>query len=54
MIENFQELEKKHHFYGNITMKNNKIEFINGSFLNTMKKRTTFIVDEMNLSPEML
>ena len=35
-------------------MKNNEIEFINGSLINAMEKGTTFIADEMNLSPEIV
>ena len=35
-------------------MKNNEIEFINGSLLKAMEEGTTFIADEMNLSPEIV
>ena len=51
-MHSFHSNTKPSHFYGNITMKNNKIEFINGSLINAMEKGTTFIADEMNLSPD--
>ena len=51
-MHSFHSNTKPNHFYGSITMKNNKIEFINGSLINAMEKGTTFIADEMNLSPE--
>ena len=53
-MHSFHANTKPSHFYGNITMKNNEIEFINGSLLNAMEKGTTFIADEMNLSPEIV
>ena len=53
-MHSFHSNTKASHFYGNITMKNNEIEFINGSLLNAMEKGTTFIADEMNLSPEIV
>ena len=48
----FHSNTKPNHFYGNITMKNSDIEFINGSLLNAMEEGTTFIADEMSLSPK--
>ena len=51
-MHSFHSNTKPTNFYGNITMKNNKIEFINGSLINAMEKGATFIADEMNLSPE--
>ena len=51
-MHSFHSNTKSSHFYGNLTMKNNEIEFINGSLLNAMENGTTFIADEMNLSPE--
>ena len=53
-MHSFHSNTKPSHFYGNITMKNNEIEFINGSLLNAMEKGTTFIADEMNLSPDIV
>ena len=53
-MHSFHSNTKPSHFYGNITMKNNYIEFVNGSLLNAMEKGTTFIADEMNLSPEIV
>jgi len=53
-MHSFHSNTKPSHFYGNITMKNNKIEFINGSLINAMEKGTTFIADEMNLAPEIV
>ena len=53
-MHSFHSNTKPSHFYGNITMKNNKIEFINGSLINAMEKGTTFIADEMNLSPDIV
>lgn len=53
-MHSFHSSTKPSHFYGNITMKNNKIEFINGPLLNAMEIGTTFITDEMNLSPEIV
>ena len=53
-MHSFHSSTKPSHFYGNITMKNNKIEFINGPLLNAMEIGTTFIADEMNLSPEIV
>ena len=53
-MHSFHSNTKTNHFYGNITMKNNEIKFINGSLLNAMEKGTTFIADEMNLSPEIV
>ena len=53
-MHSFHSNTKPSHFYGNITMKNNKIEFIEGSLLNAMEKGTNFIADEMNLSPEIV
>ena len=53
-MHSFHSNTKPSHFYGNITMKNNDIEFINGSLLNAMEEGTTFIADEMNLSPKII
>ena len=53
-MHSFHANTKPSHFYGNITMKNNEIEFINGSLLKAMEEGTTFIADEMNLSPEIV
>ena len=53
-MHSFHSNTKSNHFYGNITMKNNKIDFINGSLLNALEYGTTFIADEMNLSPEIV
>ena len=53
-MHSFHANTKPNHFYGNITMKNNEIEFINGSLLKAMEEGTTFIADEMNLSPEIV
>ena len=53
-MHSFHSNTKSTHFYGNITMKNNQIGFINGSLLNAMEYGTTFIADEMNLSPEII
>ena len=50
-MHSFHSNTKSSHFYGNLTMKNNEIEFINGSLLNAMEKGITFIADEKNLSP---
>ena len=53
-MHSFHSNTKSNHFYGNINMKNNQIDFINGSLLNAMEKGTTFIADEMNLAPEIV
>ena len=53
-MHSFHSNTKPNHFYGNITMKKKEIGFINGSLLNAMEKGTTFIADEMNLSPEIV
>ena len=53
-MHSFHSNTKPSHFYGNITMKNNEIDFINGSLLNAMELGTTFIADEMNLSPDLV
>ena len=53
-MHSFHSNTKPNHIYGNITMKNGQIDFINGSLLNAMEKGTTFIADEMNLSPEIV
>ena len=53
-MHSFHSNTKPSHFYGNITMKNHEIEFINGSLLQAMEKGTNFIADEMNLSPEIV
>ena len=53
-MHSFHSNTKPNHFYGNITMKKKEIEFINGSLLNAMEKGTTFIADEMNLSPDIV
>ena len=53
-MHSFHSNTKSSHFYGNITMKNKEIEFINGTLLNAMEQGTTFIADEMNLSPEIV
>ena len=53
-MHSFHANTKPSHFYGNITMKNNEIEFINGSLLKAMEEGTTFIADELNLSPEIV
>ena len=53
-MHSFHSNTKPNHFYGNITIKNNDIEFINGTLLNAMEEGTTFIADEMNLSPKIV
>ena len=53
-MHSFHSNTKSSHFYGNIIIKNNEIEFINGSLLNAMEDGTTFIADEMNLSPKIV
>ena len=53
-MHSFHSNTKSSHFYGNIIIKNNEIEFINGSLLNAMEEGTTFIADEMNLSPKIV
>ena len=53
-MHSFHSNTKPNHIYGNITMKNNKIEFIKGSLLNSMEYGQTFIADEMNLSPDIV
>ena len=53
-MHSFHSNTKSNHFYGNISIKNNQIDFINGSLLNAMENGTTFIADEMNLAPEIV
>ena len=53
-MHSFHSNTKSNHFYGSMTMKNGEIEFINGPLLNAMENGTTFIADEMNLSPEII